>query len=70
VLLLLHQGTVAIKRAERFFEYGERALMSADVREMERTHARGYVQSDESGSYSLGRIWWPIVRRERFVFCR
>jgi ketosteroid isomerase-like protein len=33
----------------RLFEDGDLALMSADVREMERIYAEDYVQSDESG---------------------
>lgn len=36
----------------RLFEDGDRALMSADVREMERIYAEDYVQSDESGTLS------------------
>jgi ketosteroid isomerase-like protein len=34
----------------RLFEDGDRALMSADVREMERIYAEDYAQSDESGA--------------------
>jgi len=36
----------------RLFEDGDRALMSADVREMERIYAEDYVQSDELGRLS------------------
>ena len=36
----------------RLFEDGDRALMLADVREMERIYADDYVQSDESGRFS------------------
>lgn len=36
----------------RLFEDGDRALMSADVRELERIYAEDYVQSDESGRLS------------------
>jgi len=36
----------------RLFEEGDRALMSADVQEMERIYAEDYVQSDESGRQS------------------
>jgi len=36
----------------RLFEDGDRALMSADVREMERIYSEDYVQSDESGRLS------------------
>lgn len=36
----------------RLFEDGDRALMSADVREMERIYAEDYAQSDESGRLS------------------
>jgi hypothetical protein len=36
----------------RLFEDGDRALMTADVREMERIYAEDYVQSDESGRLS------------------
>jgi hypothetical protein len=36
----------------RLFEDGDRALMSADVRELERIYAKDYVQSDESGQLS------------------
>jgi uncharacterized protein (TIGR02246 family) len=34
------------------FESGDRALMSADVRELERIYAEDYVQYDESGKKS------------------
>ena len=36
----------------RLFEDGDRALMSVDVREMERIYAEDYVQSGESGRLS------------------
>ena len=36
----------------RLFEDGDRALMSADVRELERVYAEDYLQSDESGKFS------------------
>ena len=36
----------------RLFEDGDRALMGADVREVERIYAEDYVQSDESGKLS------------------
>ena len=36
----------------RLFEDGDRALMSADVREMERIYAEDYMQADESGRQS------------------
>ena len=36
----------------RLFEDGDRALMTADVREMERIYAEDYVQSEESGRLS------------------
>src|SRR5215469_14605238 len=36
----------------RLFEDGDRALMSVDVREMERIYAEDYVQSDKSGRLS------------------
>jgi ketosteroid isomerase-like protein len=36
----------------RLFEDGDRALMSADVREMERIYAEDYVQADELGRLS------------------
>ncbi len=34
----------------RLFEEGDRALMSADVRELHRIYADDYVQSDEQGN--------------------
>lgn len=36
----------------RLFEDGDRALMSTDVREIERIYAEDYEQSDESGKLS------------------
>ena len=36
----------------RLFEDGDRALMSGDVREMERIYAEDYMQADESGRLS------------------
>jgi len=36
----------------RLFEDGDRALISADAREMERIYAEDYLQSDESGRLS------------------
>ena len=36
----------------RLFEDGDRALMSVDVREMERIYGEDYVQCDESGKLS------------------
>jgi ketosteroid isomerase-like protein len=36
----------------RLFEDGDRALMNADVAEIERIYAEDYVQSDESGELS------------------
>jgi hypothetical protein len=36
----------------RLFEDGDRALVSADVQEMERIYAEDYVQSDETGRLS------------------
>ena len=36
----------------RLFEEGDRALVSADVREMERIYAEDYMQADESGRLS------------------
>jgi ketosteroid isomerase-like protein len=36
----------------RLFEDGDQALMSADVRELERIYAEDYTQSDESGRLS------------------
>lgn len=36
----------------KLFEDGDRALMSADVREIERIYAKDYVQADERGTLS------------------
>jgi len=54
----------------RLFEDGDRALMSADVREMERIYAEDYVQADESGALLTRTDVIRNLTSEISVFCR
>ena len=45
-------GRIDDQEIIRLFEDGDRALMSTDVREIERIYSEDYEQSDESGKLS------------------
>ena len=54
----------------RLFEDGDRALMSGDVREMERIYAEDYMQADESGRLFTRTDLIRNLASGRFAFYR